>query len=181
MIFNPQGAPGQKSDLRRQVAAAHRTAAMIVIAVGFSVGIYIAVGLLLAGRSPATSAYQMHFLIAAGMLAFASIAYRRSQFMGMRLEVIAARRGVSGLLRHFVLTTIIAAAIAEVVGVLALAITFFGGSQRDLFIIGVVGLFVTFSSYPRLAAWQKTAAYFDSISYQDSEQGIERKQSIENS
>jgi hypothetical protein len=60
-------------------------------------------------------------------------------------------------------------------------ITFFGGSRRDIVILGVVALFVTFSSYTRLADWQRTAAYFDSISYQDSEPDIERKQSIENS
>lgn len=184
MIFNPQEAQPQKSPLARQVAAAQRNAAMIVVAVGFSIGIYVAIGLILLGRgapSAPSSDYKMQLLIAAGMLAFASVAYRRAQFGRTRLEVVATLRGTQGLLRHFTLTTIIAAAIAEVVGVLALVIAFFGGGQLDILVVGLVGMFVAFSSYPRRAAWQQTAAYFDSLSYQDSEQDLERKHSIENS
>lgn len=179
MIFNPQEAQTQKAALYKQVAAAHRNAVMIVLAIGFSIGIYVAIGLILLGQASSSSDYgsdyRMHFAIAAGMLAFASIAYRRSQHGRTRLEVITTLRGTQGLLRHFVLTTVIAAALGEVIGLLALAIAFFGGAPRDILIIGLVGMFIVFSSYPRLGAWQKTVAYYDSISYQDAEQGSERK------
>lgn len=167
MIFNPEQA--EKSDFSKQVAAAQRTAAMIVMVVAFSIGMYIAIGLILLGASKSTAAsdYQMHFLIAAAILAFASISFRRSQFGKMRLEYIAGRRGVQGLIRHFVQTTIIAVSVAELIGILALVIIFVGGTQREVLLIGLVGLAIVFSCYPRFAAWQRTIKYFDSITYQD--------------
>jgi hypothetical protein len=167
VIFNPEQA--QKSDFSKQVHAAQRTAAMIVMVVAFSIGIYIAIGLILLGTAKrgASSDYQKHFLIAAAILAFASITFRRAQFGKVKLEYVAGRRGTQGLIRHFVQTTIIAVSVAELIGILALVIIFVGGSQFEVLLIGIVGLAIVFSCYPRFAAWQRTIQYFDSITYQD--------------
>jgi hypothetical protein len=168
VIFNPEQA--KPSALAGRVARAHRSASLIVLAIGFSVGIYVAIGLLLLGtaRQAASAAnYQVQFLFAAGLLAFASIAYRRAQFGRVRLEVVATLRGVEGLIKHFAQTTIIAAVIAEVIGLLALVIVFFGGTGRDVLIIGLVGVFVIFTNYPRRDAWLRTANYFEAHLYDD--------------
>jgi hypothetical protein len=167
VIFNPQQA--QVSALANRVTAVHRRTSMIVLAIAFSVGIYMAVGLLILSLAKQTdgSANQMQFLIAAGLLAFASIAYRRAQFGRVRLEVVATMRGIEGLLKHFAQTTLIAVAIAEVIGLLALLIVFFGGAARDVLIVGIVGLAVVFSNYPRREPWLKTAKYFDANLYAD--------------
>lgn len=167
MIVNPH--QDEKSDLAQKIAVAQRTAAMIVVAIAFSIAIYMVIGLFLLGSTARQSAsdYQMHFLIGAAILAFASISFRRSQFGKMKLEYIAGSRGVRGLIRHFVQTTIISVAIAELIGILALVITFVGGSQRDVLLIGLVGLAIVFSCYPRSTAWQRTIRYFDSITYQE--------------
>lgn len=173
MIFNPE--PVQESAVTKSVTAAIRTSSLIVLAIGFSVGIYAAIGLLIVSSSKQSAPqanYQMQFLIAAGFLAFASIAYRRAQFGRVRLEVIATLRGIEGLIKHFAQTTIIAAAIAEIIGLLALAIIFFGGSGRDVFILALVGVFVVFTNYPRREAWLKTAKYFETNLY---EEGTETK------
>jgi hypothetical protein len=166
VIFNPEQSQG--SALAKRVTAAHRSTSIIVFAIAFSVGIYIAIGLLILSTTKpvtGTSNNQMQFLIAAGLLAFASIAYRRAQFGTVRLEVIATLRGIEGLIKHFAQTTIIAVAIAEIIGILGLVIVFFGGTTRDVLIIGLVGLAVIFTNYPRLDPWLKTAKYFDSNLY----------------
>lgn len=168
MIFNPEQA--HQSALANRVTAARRSASMIVLAIGFSIGIYMAIGLMtlsMAKQTTVSSNNQMQFLIAAGFLAFAAIAYRRAQFGRVRLEVIATLRGIEGLIKHFAQTTIISVVIAEIIGLLSLVIVFFGGSQRDVLIIGIVAIAVVFSNYPRREAWLKTAQYFEANLYQD--------------
>ncbi len=130
----------------------------------------MAIGLMILSMSKqtvASSNNEMQFLIAAGLLAFASIAYRRAQFGRVRLEVLATLRGIEGLIKHFAQTTIISVAIAEIIGLLGLVIVFFGGTQRDVLILGIVGMAVVFSNYPRREAWLKTAQYFESNLYKD--------------
>jgi ABC-type microcin C transport system permease subunit YejB len=56
--------------------------------------------------------------------------------------------------------TLIAAAIAETIGMIALLVSFFGGGQFYVIIFGVVGLVVILSSYPRRAAWEKIVEYY---------------------
>jgi ABC-type Mn2+/Zn2+ transport system permease subunit len=168
VIFNPEQA--QVSALANRVRVAQSKTSMIVLAIGFSIGMYMAIGLILLSLSKqatASSNNEMQFLIAAGLLAFASIAYRRAQFGRLRLEVIATLRGIEGLIKHFVQTTIISVAIAEIIGLLGLLIMFFGGTERDVLILGIVGIALVFSNYPRREAWMKTAQYFESNLYKD--------------
>jgi hypothetical protein len=168
VIFNPEQA--QVSALANRVKVAQSKTSMIVLAIGFSIGMYMAIGLILLSLSTqaaASSNNEMQFLIAAGLLAFASIAYRRAQFGRLRLEVIATLRGIEGLIKHFVQTTIISVAIAEIIGLLGLLIMFFGGTERDVLILGIVGIALVFSNYPRREAWLKTAQYFGSNLYKD--------------
>jgi hypothetical protein len=167
VIFNPQ--QPQLSALASRVSATQRRTALIVVAIAFSVAIYMAIALLILSTAKQTGGgpSNMQFLIAAGLLAFASIAYRRAQFGRVRLEVIATLRGIEGLIKHFAQTTLIAVAIAEVIGLLGLVMVFFGGTMRDVLIVGIVGLAVIFSNYPRREPWLKTARYFDANLYAD--------------
>jgi hypothetical protein len=144
------------------VAAAYRTALTLVVALALSIVIYAGVGLLilsLRGGSPqAQPPYS--FYAAAAVLAISSILLRRAQLHRLKLEVVAGTRGVEGLIKHLLNTTILAAAIAEVIGVLALVVAFFGGDRNDVIRLGVVALAVSLFNYPRRSAWQRVVDYF---------------------
>jgi hypothetical protein len=49
---------------------------------------------------------------------------------------------------------------AEVIGTLAFAVVFFGGDQNAVLSLGIVGLVVALSAYPRRRAWQQAVDYF---------------------
>jgi hypothetical protein len=173
-----QNAQTSNAALEARVMKAHRSASMIVLTMAFSIAIYVIIGLVLSGsgkNAPESANVQLYFLSAAALLAMLSIGLRRSQFGRTRLEYVGLKTGVQGLLRHFTQMTILTVAVAELIGVLALVVIFFGGTQREVLLLGVVALFVAGSCYPRLSAWQKVIRYFDSISYQDSETDSERK------
>lgn len=145
-----------------QVAAAHRTALTLVLALAMSIVIYAGVGLLILDLRGASPQAQLpySFYAAAAALAIGSILLRRAQLHGAKLEAVAGRRGVEGLIKHLLNATILSAAIAEVIGVLALLVAFFGGDQSDVIRLGVVALAVSLYNYPRRAAWRRAVDYF---------------------
>ena len=127
-----------------------------------SIVIYTGVGLLILNlRGPGPQAQLRYsFYAAAAVLAIGSILIRRAQLHRMRLEAVAGTRGVEGLIKHLLNATILAAAIAEVIGVLALVVAFFGGDKNDVIRLGVVALAVSLYNYPRRSAWQRAVDYF---------------------
>jgi Na+/H+ antiporter NhaC len=100
------------------------------------------------------------FYAAAAILAIGSIIIRRAQLHRMKLEVVAGTRGVDGLIKHLLNTTILAAAIAEIIGVLALVVAFFGGDRSDVIRLGVVAMAVSLYNYPRRSSWQQLVDYY---------------------
>ena len=161
MTRDPEAAR-RVASLHAQVAVAHRTALILVFAFAMSIIVFAGIGfLILSVRSTVTRADLPYaFYAAAAVLAIGLIVIRRAQLVRTKLEVIAAMRGVEGLIKHLVNTTIIAAAIAEAIGMLALAVAFFGGDQNDVVRLGVVALAVSLYNYPRRSAWQRAADYF---------------------
>ena len=149
-----------------RVAAAHRTALTLVLAFALSILVYTGVGLLMLSlRAPYVQAELPYaFYAAAAALAIGSIVLRRAQLHRMKLETVATTRGVDGLIKHLLNATIIAAALAEVIGVLALAVVFFGGDQNDVIRLGVVALLISLYNYPRRSAWQRAVDYFSAKS-----------------
>lgn len=148
---------------RSRVAAAHRTALTLVVALAMSIVIYTGVGLLILSLRPngnQQAGLPYSFYAAAAVLAIGSILLRRAQLHRLKLEVVAGKRGVEGLIKHLSNATILAAAIAEVIGILALAVAFFGGNQSDVIRLGVVAMAVSLYNYPRQSAWQRAVDYF---------------------
>jgi hypothetical protein len=127
-----------------------------------SILVYTGVGLLVLNRRGAGMQAQLPypFYAAAAVLAIGSIVIRRAQLHTMKLEVIAGTRGVDGLIKHLLNVTVLSAAIAEVIGVLALAVAFAGGDQNDVIRLGVVALLVSLYNYPRRSAWQRAVDYY---------------------
>jgi hypothetical protein len=149
--------------IQSRVAEAHNKAKVIVLVFAASIIVYAVVGLiLLNARQPRilSSAVPIPFYVAALFLALGSIAVRRTQMRRLRLEVVAGLRGINGLINHFLKVTIISAVLAEIIGVLAFVVVFFGGDKSDVIRLGVVGLVVALFAYPRRGAWQQTIDYF---------------------
>lgn len=127
-----------------------------------SIVIYAGVGLMILSlrNGHAQTRLPYPFYAAAAVLAIASIVIRRAQLHRMKLEVVATTRGVDGLIKHLQNATIISAAIADIIGVLSLVVTFFGGDLNDVIRLGLVALVVSLYNYPRRSAWQRAVDYF---------------------
>jgi hypothetical protein len=158
---NPEQAQPAAS-LNNQVSAAHKTALIIVLTFAMSIVVYMGAGLLKLNLRGAKLQVRLpySFYGAAAALAIASILVRRALLHRTKLEVVAVTRGVEGLIKHLLNSTIIAAAIAEVIGVLALVVAFFGGDQNDVIRLSVVGFAVLLWNYPRRSAWERAVYYF---------------------
>lgn len=150
-----------EASLHAQVAAAHRTALILVCALAMSIIIMAgAAYLVLNVRRNSRVEPPYAFYAAAAVLAIGSIVIRRAQLHRVKLEVVAATRGVDGLIKHLVTSTILTAAIAETIGLIALIVAFFGGDQNDVIRLAVVALAISAYNYPRRSAWQRAADYF---------------------
>ena len=148
--------------LNNQVAGAYKTALIIVLTFAISIVIYMGVGLLKLNVRGAKVQVQLPYAFygAAAALAIGSILVRRALLHRTKLEVVAVTRGVEGVIKHLLNSTIIAAATAEVIGILALVVAFFGGDQNDVIRLSVVGLAVLVWNYPRRSAWNRAVYYF---------------------
>jgi hypothetical protein len=141
------------------------------MAFALSIVVYVGVGLLILNLRGASVQGELPypFYAAAAALAIGSIVLRRAQLHRMKLEFVAGTRGVDGLIKHLLNTTILASALAEVIGVLALVVAFFGGDQSDVIRLGLVALVISIFNYPRRSAWQRVVDYFSATTAPASE------------
>jgi len=148
--------------LNSQVVAAHKTALIIVLTFAMSIVIYMGVGLVKLNLKSGSVQAELPFAFYGGAaaLAIGSILVRRALLHRTKLEVVAVTRGLDGLIKHLLNATILAAALAEVIGVLALVVAFFGGETNDVIRLSVVGLAVLVWNYPRRSAWERAVYYF---------------------
>jgi len=163
----PDFGEAKPSAIDSRVRAAHAKASMIVLAFAASIVLYIAIGIFNISSHPSgvgATNLPYSFYVGAIFLALGSIAYRRAQMRRLRLEAVAALRGVDGLIKHFFQVTLVSAALAELIGILAVVISLMGGEQSDVIRIGIVALVVELFTYPRRSAWQRAVAYFTASS-----------------
>ena len=148
-----------------RVAAAHRSVLIIIIAIASSVAIYIVAGLYLVPGPESQSEpdqSRLALIVVAVGLALGSIALRRTQLSSSRLQAVAARRGTDGLIKHFFTVTLILAALAEGIGILAILVRLLGGTQLDVIVFGLVAAVILLSNLPRRAAWERAVDFFSS-------------------
>jgi hypothetical protein len=150
-------------NIESRVDEAHRKAKVIVLVLMASIIVYTVVGLLLLNaRQPriTSSEVPVPFYVAALFLALGSIALRRAQMRRLRLEVVVGLRGIDGLINHLLKVAVVSAVLAEIIGVLALAVVFFGGDEAAVIRLGVVALVVALFAYPRRSAWRQAVDYY---------------------
>lgn len=147
--------------------AAYRSASMIVVAIAFSIALYIVVGYAFIGssiRNGASTMLRNQMYAGALFLALGSILLRRLQLGPARLEAVAAARGPEAVARHILNWTIICAVIGEAIGVLGLVLTVIIGEPDHVLRLGAVALLVVLINYPRRSAWDRTITHFASKS-----------------
>ena len=142
--------------------AAYRVAWLVLISISVSIAVYTVVGLLVvtsrgAGQPPPQ--LRIPFFVAGLFLALGSFTFRRTQLRWIKLQAVAGARGREGLVKYMVNVTIISVAMAELIGLIGLALSFLGGTQRDVLTLGGVALIVSLQCYPRRAAWERTVDY----------------------
>jgi hypothetical protein len=153
------------TEAQARLAATHRSAAIIVLALALSIMVYTVAGILLGDGSASRAAPEqsrMMFIVIAVLLALASIGLRRTQLSPSKLQAVVAQRGIEGLIKHFFTTTLILAALAEGIGILSILVSRFGGSKLDVITFGLVAGIILFSNFPRRAAWERAVTFFAS-------------------
>jgi len=158
VIFNPD-----EQTSRTRVTAAYRTAMIVALALTASIVLSIVIGLIILSSRSGVSREELliPFYSGAAVFAIGSLAFRRIQMQGARLESVAARRGVTGLIGHLVTTTLISGVLAEVVGLLGLMLSLLSGDLTHVIRLGVVALAVSVYNLPRLRPWQQAVDYFE--------------------
>jgi hypothetical protein len=154
----------QMTPASARVAAAYRSAATVVLAIAISIAVYTAAGLLLVRESVQSGPEQsrMTLIVIAVFLALGSIAIRRTQLSPSKIQAVSEQRGIEGLIKHLFTVTLILAALAEGIGILAILMGRFGGSRLDVITFALVAAVILVSNFPRRASWERAVNFFAS-------------------
>ncbi len=137
----------------------HRVAAMITRA--FIVLTVALVAVAFTGRAPRvgqrnTDTVFIGFVsITIVVMGIGAVTLRRTRFAAMRLQDIAALRGISGLLATLQNTTIQIAALGGLIAALGFVLMLRTADPSYMVTIGIAALAVLIYGYPRRASWQR--------------------------
>jgi len=146
-----QTVEGTQGELERSHAAAVRVVSLVFMLTL----VLAALALVLAPRmklsvNPVTANTLLFVILFLGL---GSVAFRRTKFSPMRLQDVAALRGVRGLLDTLQRTTIYVALIGGLIALLGFAFALLTGDGTNMLYPGVIAAAVLLYSYPRRAAW----------------------------
>jgi hypothetical protein len=142
---------------RRQKAAALTVRALIVLIIVLSLVAFIGRSHFRHQENPLLDiALRITILI----FGLGSVVLRRTRFSAMRLQDIAALKGVSGLLGTLERTTIQVAILGIVIAIFGFIVTLRTGNDFYTYGSGLVGLVVLLYCYPTLFSWQRTVERF---------------------
>ena len=140
-----------QGDLERSHAAAARVVSLIFMLtlVLAALALFLAPRMKL-GVNPVTANTLLFIILFLGL---GSVVFRRTKFSPMRLQDIAALRGVRGLLDTLQRTTIYVALIGGLIALLGFVFALLTGDGTNMLYPGVIAVAVLLYSYPRRAAW----------------------------
>lgn len=104
---------------------------------------------------PGDPSLAMALWIAILIFGLGSFVLRRTRLQGMRLQDIAALRGLSGLLATLQGTTIQVAFIGGAIALMGFVVMIMTGNKYDMLRAGGVAIIVLLYSYPQRASWQR--------------------------
>ena len=135
----------------------HRAAAMTVA--GFIALTLVLTAVAFVGRRfihpQGDPTFTMILWITIVVFALGSFALRRTRFNAMRLQDVAALRGLSGLLRTLQNTTVQVAALGGAISLMGFIVTLLTGDPYDMLRAAGVALIVLIYCYPLRNAWQR--------------------------
>lgn len=159
--------------VQSELARRHRTAAMVT---GALLGLTVA--LIGIAFFSAESLYRggdrslaMALWITIMIFALGSFVLRRTRFNSMRLQDIAALRGISGLLATLQATTIQVALIGGAIALMGFVVTIMTGNKFDMLRAGGVAAIVLIYTYPQRAAWQRVVRAIEETGEADDDDG----------
>ena len=136
----------------------HRAAAMVV---GAFLGLTVALmGLALFSaetlhRPGFDPSLAMALWIAILIFGLGSFVLRRTRLHRMRLQDIAALRGLSGMLASLQATTLQIAFIGGAIALMGFVVTIMTGNKFDMLRAGGVAIIVLLAAFPQRGAWQR--------------------------
>ena len=92
-----------------------------------------------------------------------SVVLRRTRFSAMRLQDIAALRGIPGLLGTLQKTTLQVALLGGVIALFGFSATLMTGNDFYSYGAGLVGLVVLLYCYPTRSSWQQAVTKFGDL------------------
>ena len=148
----------------KQLLLVQRKALVVVLANAASTLMFIALGFILINQTkPVGVTLEIRNIMygSALVLALASVFARRTMFQMGRLQSVATKRGVTGVLNHLMRATVISAALGETIALLGLVLGIMGGDRFDVVRFCVVACAVVLFSAPKRDAWARMIEYLD--------------------
>ncbi|HEX8748898.1 MAG TPA: hypothetical protein VF717_17115 [Pyrinomonadaceae bacterium] len=155
METRTQISQGTQDELVRR----HRLAAMVTRA--FLVLTVALIAVAFTGRAPRVGSGNPDPVLVAFLrigivvLGVGAVTLRRTRFAAMRLQDIAALRGISGMLATLQNTTVQVAALGGLISILGFFLMMLTADPSNMVFIGIAALAVLIYCYPRRAAWQR--------------------------
>ncbi len=145
------------SATQEELSRRYKSAAMVVNGL-ITLTLALAAIIVLLGKSAVqkdNASLDIGWVIAVVILGFCAIALRRTKFSAMRLQDIAALRGISGLLAALQKTTVQVAVLGGAITIIGAVVSLLTGYTSYTLRSAVITLAVLIYCYPRKSAWQR--------------------------
>ena len=143
--------------IEEELTRRHRAAAVVVTGMLLMTLVLVAIAYV-AGESihrPVDTALASALWIAIMIFGIGAFVFRRTRFTAMRLQDIAALRGISGLLATLHGTTVQVAFIGGAIALMGFIVTILTGEFGDMLRAAGVAVIVLVYCYPLRSAWKR--------------------------
>jgi hypothetical protein len=149
--------------LQNELVRRHRTATLVVAGFLILDVALVAFAFFAADRlfRPGDRSIAMGLWIAVLVFGLGAFVIRRTRFAAMRLQDVAAVKGVSGLLKTLQGTTIQIACIGGAIALMGFVITIMTGDWTNMLRAGGVSAIVLVYCFPFRSAWQRVLIQLD--------------------
>jgi hypothetical protein len=138
------------------------TGRILGLALAMSVVAFILIGTLVSQTAPVRPDLLVVRLplIGVGFVALVgSILFRRARLAPHRLDVVYLTGGDDGFASYLLATTVVSAALAEVVGIAGLLVGILAGDSRSMNVFCIVALVAIVFSLPNAGRWREAYIY----------------------